>query len=373
MCRRDPRSQGPIGRPTSDRAHDQNGGEHHPGPDHPAGAGRRDGGPPPSRWRRPCDPRSRSLGEVCRGSTRPLSGSRATGHPVLPSAFAPGVSLRVAVASRPNCLSSPITEVRPVGQDAPHPAGVPAPRRVSSASVRSQRRHEVLGPRRTAAKTYVAKALTLAATPGRGACTPAVALLDALSGARSRGQGRRHPPERRCAPQVAPRPQGQRGPRWGPCPDLGPRQPSRPSKAAAAKAAKARIAAGKSAKAKGAQTAAGKARAALSKTARAGEAAAVSAASPRAPPAGLRPPRPSRPGPRPRPSPRLPPRRRPRRARPRPARRRPPRRRPLRAGPRRRRPRTRPRRRRGRGQGLAAAHSASLTAPGDPRGVVMSG
>ena len=42
------------------------------------------------------------------------------------------------------------------------------------------RRHEVLGPRRSAAKTYVAKALTLAANPVDGQ-DPTVALTEALS------------------------------------------------------------------------------------------------------------------------------------------------------------------------------------------------
>jgi len=42
------------------------------------------------------------------------------------------------------------------------------------------RRHEVLGPRRSAAKTYVAKALTLAANPVEGS-DPTAALTEALS------------------------------------------------------------------------------------------------------------------------------------------------------------------------------------------------
>ena len=50
------------------------------------------------------------------------------------------------------------------------------------------RRHDVLGPRRTAAKTFVAKALTLAASPVEGS-DPAVALTDALSASLIRRKG----------------------------------------------------------------------------------------------------------------------------------------------------------------------------------------
>ena len=88
----------------------------------------------------------------------------------------------------------------------------------------AQSRHEVLQPRRSAAKTYVAKALTAAAQPadvddrsrgrpGRGA-----------QRARPRRQGRRDPPERRRPPQVAPDPQGQRRARWRARPDRRPRR-----------------------------------------------------------------------------------------------------------------------------------------------------
>ena len=136
------------------------------------------------------------------------------------------------------------------------------------------RRHEILGPRRTAAKTYVAKALTVAANPRSRPDGPRSPMRFRRSTARPRPA---HPPERRRAPQVAPDPQGQRRPWRDHVPTAG-RVTKVTGKAAAAKAAKARIAAGKSTKAKGAQTAAGKARAALSKTARAEAAAAKAAA-----------------------------------------------------------------------------------------------
>ena len=108
------------------------------------------------------------------------------------------------------------TEVRPPWPRRPAPGQALARRQDSSASARPQSRHDVLQPRRSAAKTYVAKALTAAAhlstidhdpdgRPARGAQRP-----------RPRGQGRCHPPERRRAPQVAPDPQGQRRARWRP-------------------------------------------------------------------------------------------------------------------------------------------------------------
>ena len=141
----------------------------------------------------------------------------------------------------------------------------------------AQSRHEVLQPRRTAAKTFVAKALTAAAQPAESTIDPDGRPGRGAERPRSRRQGRRHPPERRRTPQVAPDPQGQRRARWRARPTGG-RVVKTTGKAAAAKAAKARIAAGKAGKAKGAQTAAGKARAALSKTARAEAAAAKAAA-----------------------------------------------------------------------------------------------
>ncbi len=137
------------------------------------------------------------------------------------------------------------------------------------------RRHEVLGPRRTAAKTYVAKALsTVAASSDADAAT--AALIDALSALdRAAKAGAIHPnAAARRKSRLTRKVNAALG---GTTVSTAGRVTKQTGKAAAAKAAKARIAAGKSTKAKGAQTAAGKARAALSKTARA-EAAAAKAA-----------------------------------------------------------------------------------------------
>ena len=137
------------------------------------------------------------------------------------------------------------------------------------------RRHEVLGPRRSAAKTYVAKALSTVETSPDPETASAV-LIEALSALdRAAKAGAIHPNAaarrksrltRKVNAAVGGTALGGAG-----------KVTKTTGKAAAAKAAKARIAAGKSTKAKGAQTAAGKARAALSKTARA-EAAAAKAA-----------------------------------------------------------------------------------------------
>ena len=156
------------------------------------------------------------------------------------------------------------------------------------------RRHDILGPRRTAAKTYVAKALTVAADPGDAEATT-VALIDALSALdRAAKAGAIHPNaaarrKSRLTIKVNAALGGTQATTSG-------RVTKVTGKAAAAKAAKARIAAGKSTKAKGAQTAAGKARAALSKTARAEAAAAkaAEAAAPKArPPPRPKPPKPA--------------------------------------------------------------------------------
>ncbi len=132
----------------------------------------------------------------------------------------------------------------------------------------SNRRNDILQPRRSAAKTQVKNAL-LAAEGGdaeatRKAVAEAAAALDhaAKVGAihpnnaarrKSRLMLRANAALGGEALGVSTKPQRQVG------------------KAAAAKAAKARIAAGKASKAKGEQTAAGKARAALSKSARTAE------------------------------------------------------------------------------------------------------
>jgi ribosomal protein S20 len=140
----------------------------------------------------------------------------------------------------------------------------------------AERRHEVLQPRRSAAKTYVAKAL-MAATQPSDAIDPATALAEALSALdRAAKVGAIHPnAAARRKSRLTIRVNAALG---GAGIQSTPRPIKTTGKAAAAKAARARIAAGKADKAKGAQTAAGKARAALSKTTRA-EAAAKAAAS----------------------------------------------------------------------------------------------
>lgn len=150
----------------------------------------------------------------------------------------------------------------------------------------SERRHEVLGPRRAAAKTLVRAALEVAGNPGEA--DPQVSLAEAMSaldraaksGAIHRNAAARR--KSRLALKVNDLLAGTTVVAKGKAKSVG--------KAAAQKAAKARIAAGKADKAKGAQTAAGKARAALSKTARAEAAAAAAAkAAPAAPKAAAKP------------------------------------------------------------------------------------
>jgi ribosomal protein S20 len=141
----------------------------------------------------------------------------------------------------------------------------------------AQSRHEVLQPRRSAAKTYVAKALSAAAQPADESNDPVAALVEALSALdRAAKVGAIHPnAAARRKSRLTRKVNASIG---GDHAQTGPRIVKTTGKAAAAKAAKARIAAGKAGKAKGAQTAAGKARAALSKTARAEAAAAKAAA-----------------------------------------------------------------------------------------------
>jgi ribosomal protein S20 len=142
----------------------------------------------------------------------------------------------------------------------------------------SQRKHAVLQPRRSAAKTYVAKALTAAAHP-TDELDPQQALAEALSALdRAAKAGAIHPNaaarrKSRLTIKVNAAVGGAAG-------SHGRGAAKTTSKGAAQKAAKARIAASKADKAKGAQTAAGKARAALSRTARATETASASEAAP---------------------------------------------------------------------------------------------
>src|SRR6478672_7393125 len=140
----------------------------------------------------------------------------------------------------------------------------------------ADRRHEILQPRRTAAKTYVAKALDAATHNGNDAEAAAVALAEAHAALdRAAKTGAIHPnAAARRKSRLTLKFNAATG---GVAVQTSGRVVKTTSKAQAAKAAKARIAAGKANKAKGAQTAAGKARAAVSKTARAEAAAAATA------------------------------------------------------------------------------------------------
>jgi ribosomal protein S20 len=138
----------------------------------------------------------------------------------------------------------------------------------------AERRHAILQPRRTAAKTYVANALTAATSAGDPE-TAAIALAAAhaaLDRAAKTGAIHANAAARRKSRLTL-----KFNAATGGVAVTSGRVLKTTSKAQAAKAAKARIAAGKANKAKGAQTAAGKARAAVSKTARAEAAAAATA------------------------------------------------------------------------------------------------
>ena len=140
----------------------------------------------------------------------------------------------------------------------------------------AERRHEILQPRRTAAKTFVAKALDVA-THEKDPKTAAVALAEAHAALdRAAKAGAIHPnAAARRKSRLTLKFNAATG---GAQVQTSTRVTKTTSKAQAVKAAKSRIALSKADKAKGAQTAAGKARAALSKSARAEAAAAKSAA-----------------------------------------------------------------------------------------------
>ena len=145
----------------------------------------------------------------------------------------------------------------------------------------ADRRREILQPRRSAAKTYVAKALDVATHNGNDPEAAATALAEAHAALdRAAKAGAIHPnAAARRKSRLTLKFNAATG---GAHVQTSGRVTKQTSKAQAAKAAKSRIAAGKADKAKGAQTAAGKARAALSKTARA-DAAAAKAATTEAP------------------------------------------------------------------------------------------
>lgn len=139
----------------------------------------------------------------------------------------------------------------------------------------AERRHAVLGPRRTAAKTLVKAALTAATDPAAG-IDPAVALAQAERALdRAARAGAIHP---NAAARRKSRLALKMNAALGGTAISASHVTKTVGRAAAQKAAKARIAAGRAGKAKGAQTAAGKARAALSRTTRAETAGAAASA-----------------------------------------------------------------------------------------------
>ncbi|MFL5749766.1 MAG: 30S ribosomal protein S20 [Chloroflexota bacterium] len=137
----------------------------------------------------------------------------------------------------------------------------------------AERRRAILQPRRSAAKTLVAKAVSVATIQTDGSDV-AVALSDAISALdRAAKAGAIHPnAAARRKSRLTLKFNAVTG---GEAVQTSGRVVKTTSKAQAAKAAKSRIAQGKANKAKGAQTAAGKARAAVSKTARTEAAAAA--------------------------------------------------------------------------------------------------
>jgi ribosomal protein S20 len=145
----------------------------------------------------------------------------------------------------------------------------------------AERRRDILQPRRSAAKTFVAKALDVA-THESDAAAASTALAEAHAALdRAAKAGAIHPnAAARRKSRLTLKFNAATG---GAQVQTATRVTKTTSKAQAAKAAKSRIAAGKADKAKGAQTAAGKARAALSKTARADAAAKAAAAAPAEP------------------------------------------------------------------------------------------
>ncbi len=140
----------------------------------------------------------------------------------------------------------------------------------------AERRRAILQPRRSAAKTLVAKALSTATAEPESADV-STSLYEAISALdRAAKAGAIHPNaaarrKSRLARKVNAAVGGSTVVTAG-------HVAKSTGKAAAVKAAKARIAAGKAVKAKGAQTAAGKARAALSKSTRADTAHTAAAA-----------------------------------------------------------------------------------------------
>ena len=144
----------------------------------------------------------------------------------------------------------------------------------------AERRHAILQPRRSAAKTLVAKAVSVATTQPESADVASTLseAISALDRAAKAGAIHANAAARRKSRLVRKINAAVEGTQV-----VGGHVAKSTGKAAALKAAKARIAAGKAVKAKGAQTAAGKARAALSKTTRTEAASAAAAAEAKVP------------------------------------------------------------------------------------------
>jgi ribosomal protein S20 len=218
---------------------------------------------PTSRWRR-----QGHLGWESRGQVWGIVGG-SIGTPLLPCASVPSplvAAIQLITRSR---------EVRPLAKTPRTWTGARTPsglKRVRQA----ERRREILQPRRTAAKTFVAKALDVAThqTDSETAQTALAEAHAALDRAAKAGAIHANAAARRKS-RLTLKFNAATG---GAFVQTSTRITKTTSKAQAVKAAKSRIAASKADKAKGAQTAAGKARAALSKTARA-DAAAKAAAS----------------------------------------------------------------------------------------------
>jgi ribosomal protein S20 len=184
-------------------------------------------------------------------------------------------NIPVRPLDRRSCRALAITEVLTLPKTARTWTGARSPSGLKRVR-QSEARREVLQPRRSAAKTLVAKALRVSAQPNNGSDAN-VALLEALSALdRAAKSGAIHP--NAAARRKSRLTRHVNLALGGVAAQTGAHLAKTTSKAQAAKAARARIAASKADKAKGAQTAAGKARAALTKTTRAEGAAAAPAA-----------------------------------------------------------------------------------------------
>ena len=189
--------------------------EGRPGPDQPRRArGRHRRRRPAQRGAEAAEDRDHGP-EVCRIDRRhgPVGGQTATSatmrvrarhHPAVPR------------PRHPSERFDPLAKTPRTWTGARTPSGL---KRVRQA----ERRRDILQPRRSAAKTYVANALSVA-THGADPRGRRDGSRRRPRGPRSRGEDRRDPRERGRAPQVAPDPEVQRRDRWRRRPDLGSRR-----------------------------------------------------------------------------------------------------------------------------------------------------